>query len=47
VQTGIVAWGIGCGEKGIPGVYVDVAKFRTWIDEKLTRLNVNIDSYNI
>merc|ERR1711915_184936 len=26
VQAGIVAWGIGCGENGTPGVYADVSK---------------------
>ncbi|XP_050545972.1 phenoloxidase-activating factor 2-like [Daktulosphaira vitifoliae] len=34
VQVGIVAWGIGCGNK-LPGVYVDVAYFRNWIDNKI------------
>lgn len=28
---GIVAWGIECGKKGIPGVYVDVRKYLDWI----------------
>merc|ERR1712133_347380 len=32
VQTGIVAWGIGCGENGTPGVYADVSKASCWID---------------
>ncbi|XP_053668533.1 phenoloxidase-activating factor 2-like, partial [Anopheles marshallii] len=34
-QAGIVAWGIGCGENGIPGVYGNVAFFRDWIDNQL------------
>lgn len=34
-QSGIVAWGIGCGENNIPGVYVDVARLRAWIDDKV------------
>merc|ERR1711962_602547 len=32
VQAGIVAWGIGCGENNLPGVYADVAKAVCWID---------------
>ncbi|XP_021198865.2 phenoloxidase-activating factor 2 [Helicoverpa armigera] len=35
VQSGIVAWGIGCGEDGTPGVYVDVSVVRDWIDDKV------------
>ncbi|CAH0687481.1 unnamed protein product [Chilo suppressalis] len=35
VQNGMVAWGIGCGEDGTPGVYVDVSVLRHWIDEKV------------
>merc|ERR1719411_146220 len=33
VQAGIVAWGIGCGESGTPGVYADVSKATCWIDQ--------------
>nr|XP_040222106.2 phenoloxidase-activating factor 2-like [Anopheles coluzzii] len=29
--VGLVAWGIGCGANGIPGVYVNVASYITWI----------------
>jgi len=32
VQAGIVAWGIGCGEDGTPGVYASVSKAICWID---------------
>ncbi|XP_072943311.1 phenoloxidase-activating factor 2-like isoform X2 [Epargyreus clarus] len=35
MQSGIVAWGIGCGEDGTPGVYVDVSNLRNWIDDKV------------
>jgi secreted trypsin-like serine protease len=39
-QAGIVAWGVGCGGKDVPGIYVNVAKFTNWINEKIA-LNVN------
>jgi len=32
VQAGIVAWGIGCGEDNVPGVYASVSKGLCWID---------------
>nr|XP_045600885.1 uncharacterized protein LOC123759697 isoform X3 [Procambarus clarkii] len=32
VLTGITAWGIGCGQKDVPGVYVDVQHFREWVN---------------
>jgi len=32
VQAGIVAWGIGCGEDGTPGVYASVSKAVCWMD---------------
>ena len=31
VQAGIVAWGIGCGTGGVPGVYADVSFGYDWI----------------
>lgn len=36
VHGGVVAWGIGCGEKGIPGVYADPQQFLYWIDEHVS-----------
>ena len=39
-QAGIVAWGIDCGREGVPGVYVNVALFREWIDEQLRKRNL-------
>jgi len=35
-QVGIVAWGIGCGEEGIPGVYASVSEGVCWIDYAMT-----------
>merc|ERR1712079_391851 len=32
VQAGMVAWGIGCGEDGTPGVYASVSKALCWVD---------------
>lgn len=37
-QVGIVAWGIGCGNE-TPAAYVNVAKFRHWIDHHLSQHN--------
>ncbi|XP_043207781.1 phenoloxidase-activating factor 2-like [Amphibalanus amphitrite] len=37
VHGGVVAWGIGCGEKGIPGVYADPQYFLYWIDQRVTQ----------
>uniref|UniRef100_A0A1Y9H283 Phenoloxidase-activating factor 2 n=1 Tax=Anopheles dirus TaxID=7168 RepID=A0A1Y9H283_9DIPT len=44
-QAGIVAWGIGCGEGGVPGVYANVAMFRGWIDDQLRQRNMNHSYY--
>lgn len=44
-QAGIVAWGIGCGENQIPGVYADVAHFRNWIDQEMKKRDLDTKSY--
>merc|ERR1711913_219148 len=36
IQAGIVAWGIGCGEDGTPGVYADVSQASCWIDQAVS-----------
>lgn len=32
---GLVAWGIGCGMPGVPGVYVNVSNYLSWIQSIL------------
>ncbi|KAL4123183.1 hypothetical protein QTP88_015406 [Uroleucon formosanum] len=44
-QAGIVAWGIGCGNE-TPGVYVDVALFKNWIDKQMARENLDTRYYD-
>merc|ERR1712034_291222 len=50
VQAGMVAWGIGCGEDGTPGVYASVSKALCWIDYAMTCQNgaatEDYNSYN-
>ncbi|XP_050093422.1 phenoloxidase-activating factor 2-like isoform X2 [Anopheles aquasalis] len=44
-QPGVVVWGVGCGENGIPGFYANVAKFRNWIDQHMIQRNFGTSSY--
>uniref|UniRef100_A0A240PP32 Phenoloxidase-activating factor 2 n=1 Tax=Anopheles atroparvus TaxID=41427 RepID=A0A240PP32_ANOAO len=44
-QAGIVAWGIGCGENGIPGVYGNVQYFREWVDKSLVDRSILAREY--
>ena len=36
---GITSWGIGCGNKGFPGVYIRVEQYLDWIDKHTSREN--------
>ncbi|XP_077288663.1 phenoloxidase-activating factor 2 [Arctopsyche grandis] len=44
-QAGVVAWGIGCGEKDVPGVYGYIAKLRNWIDENVKQAGYDTSYY--
>lgn len=46
VQAGIVAWGIGCGTGGVPGVYADVSFGFDWIVSESDKLLENTDAYD-
>ncbi|XP_052889265.1 inactive CLIP domain-containing serine protease A8-like [Anopheles moucheti] len=35
VLAGIVSWGLSCGQQDVPGAYVNVAKFVTWINSTI------------
>lgn len=45
-QAGIVAAGIQCGKKDIPGLYTDVAKNREWIDQKIVSFGIDAADYH-
>jgi len=36
IQVGVVSWGLGCGA-AVPGVYADVQRLSSWIDEEITK----------
>ena len=41
----MVAWGIGCGTAGIPGVYADVPHAYDWIVQEADNLLRNTPGY--
>lgn len=45
VQMGIVSWGLTCGMADTPGVYVNVALFREWIDEEMNKNSFDSSLY--
>ncbi|XP_026744189.1 phenoloxidase-activating factor 2-like [Trichoplusia ni] len=45
--TGLVSWGIGCGQKDVPAVYTNVPKFRYWVDDKMAEWGLEATSYRI
>ncbi|XP_046384719.1 phenoloxidase-activating factor 2-like [Ischnura elegans] len=47
MQSGIVAWGIGCKDHEVPGVYTNVALFRDWIDEKMHEHHLETFYYSL
>ena len=34
-QVGIVSFGIGCGRRGVPGVYTRVQAFQPWLEQTI------------
>ncbi|KAG6462285.1 phenoloxidase-activating factor 2 [Manduca sexta] len=45
--SGLVAWGIGCGQKDVPAVYVNVPAFRHWVDENMNKWGYGSSTYSV
>lgn len=45
--TGLVAWGLDCGEKDIPAAYTNVAMFRQWVDDKMAAWGYDTSVYKM
>jgi kallikrein len=44
-QVGIIAWGIGCNDENVPGVYTNVPVLRDWIDREMKSKNLDTTQY--
>ena len=36
--AGVVSWGVGCGEKDVPGVYMKTSSYYRWIRDKISSI---------
>lgn len=44
-QVGVAVGSVGCGRENVPRLFIDVAAYRDWIDEKLSILEIDSSSY--